>query len=72
MTKDLSKIEFPDEIKTRIHEVAIKIGCSDEEVVAHLMRSFFELVDDSEITDVPCFVQKVRKALEEASSKRRN
>lgn len=67
MTLDISKLKFPDDVTARIHELAVKTGKTEDEVVADLMRRFFELVDESKKTDVPCFIQKVRKVLEEAS-----
>ena len=67
MAKDIGGIKFSNDIKARIHKIALKTGSSDEEVVTHLTRTFFELVDDSEEKDVPAFVERVRRALGEES-----
>ncbi len=67
MTKDLPFPKLPKELAARIHKIALKTGSSDEEVVARLMRTFFEMVDDSDKKDVPAFVARVRKALVEKS-----
>jgi hypothetical protein len=72
MAVDLSQVEFPDDIKVRIHEIAIKHGWTDEEVVAHRLRAFFELVDDMENNEVPGLVERVRQALAEDSDAKNN
>jgi hypothetical protein len=72
MTSDFSKTKFPRELASRIHEIAVKTGCSDDEVVAFLVGRFFELVDDPDETDVPGLVKKVRKALRNKSERPRN
>ena len=67
MAKDIGGIKFPKDIKAKIHKIALKTGSSDEEVIARLMRTFFELVDDTGKKDVPAFIKRVRKALVEES-----
>jgi len=67
MAIDIGSIKFPNDIKAKIHKIALKTRSSDEEVVARLMRTFFELVDDSEKKDVPAFVERVRMALVDES-----
>jgi hypothetical protein len=68
MATDISTFEFPNDIQARIHKIAVTSGSSDEEVAAHLMRVFFDLVDDADKKDVPTLAEKVRKALKEVSA----
>jgi len=68
MATDISTIEFPNDIEARIHKIAVKTGSTDEDVKNRLMRTFFDLVDDSDEKDVPALVEKVRAALKEVSA----
>jgi hypothetical protein len=46
MSIDLPLPELPEELAAKIHEIALKKGVADEEIIADLLRTFMEMVDN--------------------------
>jgi hypothetical protein len=69
---EISEIEFPDEVQAKIHELALDLDVSDDEVVTLLVRVFFAMVEDKKKEDVPALVKKVREALRRNASSVQN
>jgi hypothetical protein len=67
---EIPEIEFPEDVKAKIREIAVKTNSSDDAVVTLLMTRFFELVDDSRIQDVPEIVKLVREVIKDSDTPR--
>jgi hypothetical protein len=67
---EIPEIEFPTDVKAKIHEIAIKTNSSDDAVVTLLMTRFFELVDDARNQDVPEIVKMVREVIKDSHTQR--
>jgi hypothetical protein len=67
---EIPEIEFPEDVKAKIREIAVKTNSSDDAVVTLLMTRFFELVDDSRNQDVPDIVKMVREVIKDSHTPR--
>jgi hypothetical protein len=65
MPTDFPIPEFPEKYAAKIHEIAVRKGMSDEEVVMELLQTFFELVDSPRGEDDSRLAHRLRSALSE-------
>jgi hypothetical protein len=65
MPTDFPIPEFPEKYAAKIHEIAVKNGISDEEVVVELLNTFFEVVDRPQEEDDSDVMRRLRCAFRE-------
>ena len=63
MPTDLPLPELPEELTAKIHEIALRTGRSDEEIIADVLRLFVETVDNPRNESDACLVQRIRSKL---------
>ena len=64
MSSDLpSSSELPDELAIKIHEMALRAGCSEEDTLEHVLQLFMEMVDNPRNESDECLVKRVRDEL---------
>ena len=65
MTANFSISSLPAKYQAKVHEIAVRKGMSDEEVVVELMQTFFELVDSPQEENDSSLARRLRSALRE-------
>jgi hypothetical protein len=63
MSTDLPLPELPEELTAKIHEIALRTGRSEEEIIADVLRLFVEMVDNPRNESDTCLVQRIREEL---------
>lgn len=62
MPTNFSLSDLPEKYATKVREIALKKGMSEDEVIVELMSTFFDLVDCTEVDDA-VLMQRWRAAL---------
>lgn len=57
---------LPPEIRQQVHELAAKLGCSEEEVVGKILRLVLGQLNQPNGTDLQEFVQQAKAALRQS------
>jgi tRNA 2-selenouridine synthase SelU len=65
MTTNFSISNLPAKYAAKVHEIAIRNGMSDEEVVGELMHTFLDLAENSQDEDDSGIARRLRGALRE-------
>jgi hypothetical protein len=65
MTANFSISNLPAKYAAKVHEIAVRKGMSDEEVVVELMHTFFEMADGPQEEDDSSLARRLRCALRE-------
>lgn len=65
MTANFSVPDLPDKYAAKIHEIALKKGTSDQEVVAEMMELLLDLGENFPDEDDSSVARRLRSALRE-------
>jgi hypothetical protein len=65
MTAEFPRHNLPDEYVAKIHEIAVRNGMSDEDVVAEMMQLLLDLAYNYPNEDESCIARRLRSALRE-------
>jgi len=65
MTTNFSISSLPAKYQAKVHEIAVRKGMSDEEVVGELMHTFLDLAENYQDEDDSGIARRLRGALRE-------
>lgn len=65
MTKKFSLSDLPAKYAAKVHEIAVRKGMSDEDVVVELMHTFFDLAENYQDEDDSSIARRLRSTLRE-------
>ncbi len=65
MTANFSISDLPDKYAAKVHEIAVRKGMTDEEVVVELMHTILDLAENYQDEEDSCIARRLRAALSE-------
>jgi hypothetical protein len=65
MTANFSISNLPAKYQAKVHEIAVRKGKTDEEVVVELMHTFLDLAENSQDEDDAYIARRLRSELRE-------